>query len=166
MSVKPRFLALAAAAMTAGAVLAGPASAAHAGTVKTISSSATVCVADFGLPAKCFAFAWPDQLAPGQFTEHILTGLQVGRYVGSFTVRVGVSAAKLGYGAVYARAVERHLTFVSNGRTTNANVVGNSQQAFYWPPVTGSFTDSAKDDLNLGSPTPGSTTLSYFSSAA
>ncbi|MEV4009834.1 hypothetical protein AB0J35_04990 [Nonomuraea angiospora] len=119
MSVKPRYLALAAAAMAAGTVLVGSAGSAHAGTVKTINSSATVCVTDFGLPDKCFGFAWTDQLAPGQFNEHILTSLQVGRYVGSFTVRVGVSAAQLGYGSV-----------------------------------------------NLGSPTPGGTALSYFSSAA
>ncbi|MFC7387787.1 hypothetical protein [Sphaerisporangium rhizosphaerae] len=171
MSVKSPLMSLAAAVMAAGAVLAGPAGAAHAATVKAVDSAATVCVNDPGLSlSRCFGYTWHDDLAPGEFHDHILnapeSGQSVGRYYAVFTVRVGVSAVKLTYGAAYAWAVERHLKLVSSGQTANANVHDKSKLTLYWPPSTGGFTDAAKDDLNLGAPYPGSTTLSYTSHAS
>ncbi|MFI5912420.1 hypothetical protein [Dactylosporangium sp. NPDC051541] len=168
MSIKRQLLTLAASTAAAGAVLAGPATPAHAGTVRTVNSSATICVNDPGLSlSRCFSYGWSEQLAPGQFNEHDLPTPKVGRYDGKFTVRVGVSDKPLGYGQAYATATGRRLTLStsSSSQTVNTKVTGNSKFAIYFVPGSGSFTDSAQDDLNLGAPYPGSMTLTYNGTA-
>jgi hypothetical protein len=152
---------LAAVATTAVAVVAGPATTAHAAGTITVRSTPQVCVSDpaIGVLNQCFTFDFTDTVPVGSSTERTLvTPANATRFGAKVKLRILTPAS----GARYI-LLRHDLVFTPTGK--QANSITRPPQPSSGVPIGNAPFTSVVENLNDGSgdlpANPASSTMSY-----